>query len=73
MSESLNKFLRSEDGQEKIHKTTIGVEVYNMRRDNPYDENLYELDYTNIYLEPVREILSANQFVNDGDLWTEVD
>ena len=40
---------------------------------NKDDEDLQELSYEDLFVEPVVRPLNGNQFVAGGDLWTEDD
>ena len=40
---------------------------------NKDDEDLQELSYEDLFLQPVVKTLPDGQFVQDGDLWTDAD
>jgi hypothetical protein len=40
---------------------------------NKGDEDLQDLSYEDLFVEPVVRPLNNNQFIAGGDLWTDVD
>ena len=40
---------------------------------NKHDEDLQQLSYDDLFLQPVVKTLPDGQFVQDGDIWTESD
>lgn len=40
---------------------------------NKDDEDLQELSYEDLFVQPVVRQVSEGQFIQDGDLWTESD
>lgn len=40
---------------------------------NKHDEDLQQLSYDDLFLQPVVKTLPDGQFVQDGDIWTDAD
>ena len=44
-----------------------------LKRNNPLDTDLQELNYEDLLVPPVVKTLPDGKFVQDGDLWTDAD
>jgi hypothetical protein len=58
---------------EKTENFLAAGKLAALKRNNPNDTDLQELNYEDLLLPPVVKALPDGKFVQDGDLWTESD
>ena len=58
---------------ETTDRFIAGAKLATKKRLNKSDEDLQDLTYEDLFVEPVVRPLNGNQFVAGGDLWTESD
>ena len=58
---------------ESTSRWVAGGILATKKRHNKGDEDLQDMTYEDLFVEPVVRPLGGNQFVAGGDLWTDVD
>lgn len=61
------------DTVENTERFVAGGVLARKKALNKDDEDLQELSYDDLFVQPVVRQVSEGQFIQDGDLWTESD
>lgn len=72
LSDKLKKHFDTPAGQEQALATRDIARVAHIKRKNLHDPDAAEFTLDDLFLKPVVRLLPDNQFVQDGDLWTEI-
>ena len=73
LSQQARARVASGEHNETADRFIAGAKLATQKRYNKGDEDLQDLSYEDLFVEPVVRPLGGNQFVAGGDLWTESD
>ena len=71
LSDKMTQYMTSAEGAENSVAVKDHSVVARIKAKNKHDPDAAELSLEDFFLEPVVRELPDNQFVQDGDLWTE--